>query len=236
MTEEADDHRRTAGRRRRLSPDARRESILEVAEEVFAASGYRNGRISVIAERVGVTEPVVFQNFGSKAALFAAVLERVSARITDEAHGPQSAQPATAPERLAHVLAPAGPGAGGSPPVHRVLFADAASLTSDPAFAETARTALRAVADHLADIVRQGQRDGSLRADVDADAAGWLLLSALAARPTLVAATGDDTVARAVASLAIEGLLRKPPGRLPPLAGSGGGGDDGVAVEFDQPL
>jgi AcrR family transcriptional regulator len=37
--------------------------------------------VSEVAARVGVTEPVIFQNFGSKAALFAAVIERAAAEV-----------------------------------------------------------------------------------------------------------------------------------------------------------
>ena len=57
----------------RLPAAERRETILRAATEVFAQAGYRAGKVSDVAARVGVSEPVIFQNFGSKAALFAAV-------------------------------------------------------------------------------------------------------------------------------------------------------------------
>src|SRR5882757_5454330 len=68
-------------RRTRLTAEQRRETILEAATAVFAASGYRAGKVSDVAARIGVTEPVIFQNFGSKAALFAAVLDRVASDV-----------------------------------------------------------------------------------------------------------------------------------------------------------
>src|ERR1700719_1532372 len=68
-------------RRTRLPAAERRETILRAATEVFAQAGYRAAKVADVADRVGVTEPVVFQNFGSKAALFAAVLERAAAEI-----------------------------------------------------------------------------------------------------------------------------------------------------------
>jgi Bacterial regulatory proteins, tetR family len=67
--------------RTRLPAAERRESILRAAAEAFAESGYRAGKVSDVAARVGVTEPVIFQNFGSKAALFAAVLDRAAADV-----------------------------------------------------------------------------------------------------------------------------------------------------------
>ena len=93
----------TAPSRRRLPAAERRETILRAAAEVFAQAGYRAGKVSDVAARVGVTEPVIFQNFGSKAALFAAVLERaaadVQASLDDLAAGFGSAS-----GLLAHVL------------------------------------------------------------------------------------------------------------------------------------
>ena len=68
-------------RRTRLTAERRRETILDAATEVFAASGYRAGKVSDVAARIGVTEPVIFQNFGSKAALFAAVLDRLAGEV-----------------------------------------------------------------------------------------------------------------------------------------------------------
>src|SRR5260370_18219510 len=67
-------------RRRRLDAAARRATILDAAIPVFATAGYEQTRMSDVAARVGVTEPVIFQNFGTKAELFAAALERVSER------------------------------------------------------------------------------------------------------------------------------------------------------------
>src|SRR5215475_11691601 len=71
-------------RRTRLPADQRRESILDAATEVFAEAGYRAGKVSEVAARVGVTEPVIFQNFGSKSALYTAVLDRVSGQVRAE--------------------------------------------------------------------------------------------------------------------------------------------------------
>src|SRR5215471_14679276 len=71
-------------KRTRLPAGERRESILRAATTVFAQAGYRAAKVSDVAARVGVTEPVIFQNFGSKAALYAAVLDRVAGRIRNE--------------------------------------------------------------------------------------------------------------------------------------------------------
>jgi AcrR family transcriptional regulator len=182
-----------APRRIRLPAAERRETILRAAAAVFAEAGYRAAKVSDVAERVGVTEPVIFQNFGSKAALFAAVVERaaadVRASLDDLAAGPGSAS-----GLLARILTgfPHGhPGHATADPCiwpghadrqgaeYGVLFADAAALTAEPELTATAREAVRAVAGHLADLIRRAQADGDLRPGADPEAAAWLVLSVL---------------------------------------------------------
>jgi AcrR family transcriptional regulator len=198
-------------RRTRLTAGQRRETILEAATEVFAASGYRAGKVSDVAARIGVTEPVIFQNFGSKAALFAAVLDRlagdVRASLDDLADHHDSGA-----SLLAHILSPGhGPNDARS---HRTLFADAAALIADPEAGEAAVRVARVVAAHLADLVRRGQGDGSVRGDVSPDAAAWLLLSVLATRPLRAGAmAGADRLEPDVGGLTLRAILG--PGQLP---------------------
>ena len=97
-------------RRTRLTAGQRRETILEAATEVFAASGYRAGKVSDVAARIGVTEPVIFQNFGSKAALFAAVLDRLAGDVRASLDS-LAGQHESAASLLAHILG-LGAGAG----------------------------------------------------------------------------------------------------------------------------
>ena|SRR5215469_9999964 len=63
------------------------------------------GRVSEVAARVGVSEPVIFQNFGSKAALYTAVLGRVASQVRTELRA-LAGQHSPAPDLLARVLSP----------------------------------------------------------------------------------------------------------------------------------
>ena len=205
-----------APRRAKMRAAQRRETILRAAAGVFAESGYRAARVSDVAARVGVTEPVVFQNFGSKAALFAAVLERAAADARASLDG-LAAEPGPPGGLLAHVLggiahgrpghAPPGPApeAGQAGVAYGVLFADAVALAAEPGLAGPARDAVRSVAGHLADLVRRAQADGTARPDADPDAAAWLLLSVLSAARLREAAMPADLEA-VVTGLALQAL------------------------------
>ncbi len=67
----------------RLSADARREQILDVAIDVFGRSGYYGASMNDIAEAAGVTKPVLYQHFDSKSDLYSALLDEVGNRMLD---------------------------------------------------------------------------------------------------------------------------------------------------------
>jgi AcrR family transcriptional regulator len=68
----------------RLSADARREQILDVAIHVFGRAGYYGASMNDIADAAGVTKPVLYQHFASKRALFVDVLRDVGGRLLAE--------------------------------------------------------------------------------------------------------------------------------------------------------
>lgn len=179
---------------------------MQAAIEVFTTHGYRAGKVADIATKVGVTEPVIFQNFGSKAALYAAVLERIAGDIRADLQAMVD-EHGSAAELLAHVLSPGRGARRHRPPFHAVLFTDAVGLAAEPALKDPADRALHAVEEHLADLVRRGQSDGDIDADVDPDAAAWLLLSVLAGRPTRAALMpNSDRLEHGVSTLALRAL------------------------------
>lgn len=59
----------------RLPRSARRAQLLEVALEVFVEQGYHAASMDEIAERAGVSKPVVYQHFPGKLDLYLALLE-----------------------------------------------------------------------------------------------------------------------------------------------------------------
>lgn len=66
-------------------PRLERESqILAVASEVFGSDGYGATNIQTIAERAGISKPLVYNYFGSKEGLFLACLDRAGTIVADE--------------------------------------------------------------------------------------------------------------------------------------------------------
>jgi AcrR family transcriptional regulator len=164
-----------------MSAPERRESILVAATEVFAEVGYLRGKTSVVAQRVGVSEPVVFQNFGTKAALFAAVVDRAADQVCLMLdHMVASTVPVDGvlramldPDHLNHVHSAGTVGA---------IFSDAATVTGEPEIESAARDSTRRFARSLTAVLERGRADGDLRPDLDPEAAAWWLLSLVASQ------------------------------------------------------
>jgi AcrR family transcriptional regulator len=65
----------------------RAENLLDVATEVFLDKGFKGASISEIARRAGASKQTLYARYPSKAALFAALVERKASQLF-EAIGP----------------------------------------------------------------------------------------------------------------------------------------------------
>ncbi len=80
----------------RMPRAQREEQILAVAEQVFAERGYQATTMEDIADRVGVTKPLIYEYFGSKEGLLSACITRARTQLREateaswEAVGPDA--------------------------------------------------------------------------------------------------------------------------------------------------
>ncbi|HUJ05105.1 MAG TPA: TetR/AcrR family transcriptional regulator [Streptosporangiaceae bacterium] len=65
----------------RLPRPARRRQLLGAAREVFVAQGYHAAAMDEIAERAGVSKPVLYQHFPGKLELYLALLDESVAEL-----------------------------------------------------------------------------------------------------------------------------------------------------------
>ncbi|MFB4297194.1 TetR/AcrR family transcriptional regulator [Actinomadura sp. NTSP31] len=70
-------------RRRRMSRADRERQMLDVAEAVFGERGYQGTSMDEIAERCGVSKPMLYEYFGSKDGLLVACVGRSKAELLD---------------------------------------------------------------------------------------------------------------------------------------------------------
>jgi AcrR family transcriptional regulator len=170
----------TAKRRTRMSAADRAASIVAAATELFSEVGYHRCTMAEVARRVGVSEPVVFQNFGSKSAVFVAVIESAAQRVSTVMREQADAHPSVGAwlaellgADLGHVHARGTLG---------VLFADATTVAGEPEVKDAIGRANRTVAGTVTELFTRGQKEGSIRQDLDPETSAWWLLSLLASQ------------------------------------------------------
>lgn len=67
-----------------LGPERRRPQILDVAFDLFVRDGYKATSMDDIARAAGVSKPVIYACFTSKAELFSALLDREERRMLEQ--------------------------------------------------------------------------------------------------------------------------------------------------------
>ncbi|MEI2733287.1 MAG: TetR/AcrR family transcriptional regulator [Dermatophilaceae bacterium] len=75
------------GRGQRLPRSARRAQLLAAAQEAFVASGYHAAAMDDIADRAGVSKPVLYQHFPGKHDLYLALLDQLAVELEATVRG-----------------------------------------------------------------------------------------------------------------------------------------------------
>ena len=67
----------------RMSGKERREQLLDIGRTLFANKGFDGTSVEEIADKAGVSKPVVYEHFGGKEGLYAVVVDREVRRLLD---------------------------------------------------------------------------------------------------------------------------------------------------------
>ena len=77
----------TRPRSNRLPRHERRRQLLDAAREVFVSQGYHAAAMDEIAERAGVSKPVLYQHFPGKLELYLALLDESVDALVETVRG-----------------------------------------------------------------------------------------------------------------------------------------------------
>jgi AcrR family transcriptional regulator len=158
----------------KLDRQVRREQIAEAALSLVASRGVRRLSIASIARRVGLVPSGIYRHFRNKGEVLDAVLDLVEKRLQAnvQAAKEESADPL---ERLRGMLVRHVQFIREGRAVPRIIF-------SDEAFGDHPQRKARVcqiLTDYLAALaasVRQGQQQGRIRAEADAETIALLFL------------------------------------------------------------
>jgi len=99
MDEPGSKRRSKRGRGRMHDAEGAREAILNAGEKVFAEHGFDGARIDAIAKVSGYNKSLIFQYFGDKLGLYAAVIRRADEHTRTWQNEALSALSATEPDK-----------------------------------------------------------------------------------------------------------------------------------------
>ncbi len=161
--------------RRRLPAGEREVQILRAAIRVFARGNFRAAGTAAIAGEAGISEPTIYKYFENKKDLFLRILRRTGEGILGfwrtAAEGEGDARDALRRVGERYFAA-----ARDNRDELKIQF-QALAESDDPEIAAQLRDNHRAYVAFLASLIERGRREGTVRAEVDADAAAWLLNS-----------------------------------------------------------
>jgi AcrR family transcriptional regulator len=187
----------------RLPRSARRAQLLESARAVFVAQGYHAAAMDDIAERAGVSKPVVYQHFPGKLELYLALLDEACDEVIDGVRAALASTTdnkarvdATTAAFFKYVADPAG--------AFRLVFES--DLTNEPAVRERVDRVTLETTDAVTDVIAD---DTGLPRDASRLLAASLVgLSQFGARFWLSSDSpiAQDDAARLAASLAWRGI------------------------------
>jgi AcrR family transcriptional regulator len=193
----------TRPRGTRLPRLARRRQLLDAATAVFVARGYHAAAMDEIAERAGVSKPVLYQHFPGKQELYLALLDESVDRLVEAVTGAIRATSDNRERVNATFAAYFGYVAEHSGTFKLVFESD---LTSDPSVRDKLAEAERTCAQLISQVIK----DDAGLADDEAYllSIGLLGMAQVSARHWL--ATTDaiprDAAAQLVARLAWRGI------------------------------
>ncbi|WP_316526434.1 TetR/AcrR family transcriptional regulator [Kitasatospora brasiliensis] len=187
----------------RLPRSARREQLLGAAQEVFVAQGYHAAAMDDIADRAGVSKPVLYQHFPGKLELYLALLDKHCDALVDATREALSATTDNK-QRVANTMEAYFNYVSSESGAFRLVFES--DLTNEPAVRERVERASEASATLVSKVI---QEDTDLpEAESKLLAAGVCGLAQITARYWLSQGLEipRDEAIRLVASLSWRGL------------------------------
>jgi AcrR family transcriptional regulator len=209
-----------SGPARRGRPGYDLESLLAVAVTVFNERGYDGTSMEDLSRRLGITKSSIYHHVGSKEELLSLALDRALDGLFEVAHAVSSGDQVSATEEPAIerlerlVRGSVAVLADRLPYVTLLLRARGNTATERRALARR-----RQFDQIVADLVKQAERDGDIRPDVDPATTARLLFGLVNSlvewyRPGgRGAAAGPEALADAVCAVAFDGLRVSRPAR-----------------------
>jgi AcrR family transcriptional regulator len=158
----------------KLDTGIRREQIAEAALSLVAAYGLKHLSVAAVARRVGLVPSGIYRHFKSKDQILAAVLDLLEQRLLANVRAAREDSPRPI-ERLRSVLTRHIRFIREGRAIPQIIFSDDVH-GGDPERKQRILEILGAYRGQIVGLIRDGQREGVIRAELDPETVSLMLL------------------------------------------------------------
>jgi len=159
-------------KRQRMSRAERREQIIGAALDAVAKHGVRGATLTSIAAGVGITYPALYAHFPSRKHLLLALIDHLSGHIREVY---SHAYRENAVDHLREIGLANSRLVAAAQDGYVLPFFEFVAADPEDELREALGQRQLVIIDGLADIVRRGQRQGSIVADADPEQVAWMV-------------------------------------------------------------
>ena len=166
----------------------RQHQIIEAARNLIAAKGMDGVTIDAIAEEVGLTEGAIYRHFTSKHQILSLLVDDIERTLLDTVESAQT-EGASAVDSLEHILEAHLSDVEGHRAVSFVVIAEAMGFDGTTLAPKVSLMFTRYL-ELIQAVLDRGIREGSIRPDINANAAATTFFGLIQSTATLWALNG----------------------------------------------
>ena len=167
----------------RQSTSIRRRQIIDAARDLITSKGMESVTIDAIAEAVGVTEGAIYRHFHSKREILTILIDDIEESLMSTLRSARE-EDAPAMENLARILEAHLSDVEGRGAVSFIIIAEATGFDGIGLQSRVGLMLTHYLA-FLQEVLEDGKREGSIKPDVDVQAAATAFLGLVQSTATL---------------------------------------------------
>jgi AcrR family transcriptional regulator len=172
----------------RQSTLVRQRQIIEAVRILITTNGMESVTIDAIAEAVGLTDGAIYRHFTSKRQILLLLIDDIERRLLDTVQNAQI-EWESAPDNLEHILEAHLSDVEGHRATSFIVIAEAMGFDGIGLGSRVSLMLARYL-EFIRGVIQHGIKEGSIRYDVDADAAATAFFGLIQSTATLWALNG----------------------------------------------
>jgi AcrR family transcriptional regulator len=158
----------------KISTGLRQEQIASAALDLMARHGPKSLNLATLAQKVGVVPSAIYRHYSAKDAVMEAVLDLIERRLRENVQAVRQETP-DAFERLHRLLNRHFHLIRNNSAIPRIVFSEE-TFNGDSKRRKRVHRIIRSYLEAVSELIREGQEQGSIRADVPTDAGAVMFL------------------------------------------------------------